>query len=139
MKFDLRVVLAIAIGGALGSVARYALNVAIQSRLTDPFPLGIMVINVGGSFLLGFLMRLSLETTGISPELRLFLTTGFCGGFTTFSTFSYDALTLFEAGAIRSAWAYLVGSVGLSVLGAFGGVFVAHQLGTLLRSRGVPS
>ena len=137
MKFDLRVVLAIAIGGALGSVARYALNVAIQSRLTDPFPLGIMVINVGGSFLLGFLMRLSLETTGISPELRLFLTTGFCGGFTTFSTFSYDALTLFETGAFRSAWTYLIGSVSLSIVGSFAGVFAARQLGILLRSKGM--
>jgi len=139
MKFDLRIVLAIAIGGALGSVARYALNVAIQSRFADPFPLGIMVINVSGSFLLGFLMRLSLETTGLSPELRLFLTTGFCGGFTTFSTFSYDALTLFETGAVRSAWTYLLGSVSLSVLAAFTGVFAGRQLGILLRSRGVPS
>lgn len=139
MKFELRVVLAIAIGGALGSVARYALNVAIQSRFANPFPLGIMIINVSGSFLLGFLMRLSLETTAMSPDLRLFLTTGFCGGFTTFSTFSYDALTLFERGALRSAWTYLIGSVALSVLGAFGGVLSAQHLGTLLRSRGAPS
>jgi fluoride exporter len=138
MKFDLRILLAIAIGGAIGSVARYALNVAIQSRFADPFPLGIMVINVGGSFLLGFLMRFSLETTVMSPEVRLFLTTGFCGGFTTFSTFSYDALTLFETGPFRSAWTYLIGSVALSVLGAFTGVLAAHQLGVLLRSKGVP-
>jgi len=136
MKFDLRIALAIAIGGALGSVARYVLNVAIQSRVADPFPLGIMVINVSGSLLLGFLMRLSLETTALSPELRLFLTTGFCGGFTTFSTFSYDALTLFESGAIRSAWTYLIGSVALSVLGAFAGVFSAHRLAVLLRAKG---
>ena len=139
MKFDLRIALAIAIGGAIGSVARYALNVAIQSRVADPFPLGIMVINVSGSFLLGFLMRLSLETTAMSPEVRLFPTTGFCGGFTTFSTFSYDTLTLFQAGAVRSAWSYVIGSVALSVLGTFGGVFSAHYLGALLRSRGVPS
>jgi CrcB protein len=139
MKFDLRIVLAIAIGGALGSVARYALNVAIQTRYAEPFPLGIMVINVSGSLLLGFLMRLSLETAAMSPSLRMFLTTGFCGGFTTFSTFSYDALTLFETGAFRSAWTYLIGSVSLSVLGAFTGVFAGHQVGALLRSRGVPS
>ena len=139
MKFDLRLMLAIAIGGALGSVARYALNIAIQSRYADPFPLGIMVINVGGSFLLGFLMRLSLETTALSPELRLFLTTGFCGGFTTFSTFSYDALTLFETGPLRSAWTYVIGSVVLSVLAAFGGVFSARYLGTLLRAKGLPT
>jgi CrcB protein len=137
MKFDLRIVLAIAIGGAIGSVARYGLNVAIQSRLADPFPLGIMVINVSGSLLLGFVMRLSLETTAMSPELRLFLTTGFCGGFTTFSTFSYDALTLFESGAARSALTYIIGSVGLSILGAFGGVLAAHQLGLVLRSKGM--
>jgi CrcB protein len=139
MKFDLRIVLAIATGGALGSVARYALNVAIQTRFAEPFPLGIMIINVGGSLLLGFLMRLSLETTGMSPEARLFLTTGFCGGFTTFSTFSYDALTLFETGALRSAWIYVIGSVGLSVAGAFAGVAAAHHLGLLLRSKGIPS
>lgn len=139
MKFDLRIVLAIAIGGALGSVARYAMNVAIQTRYAQPFPLGIMVINVSGSVLLGFLMRLSLETTAMSPSLRMFLTTGFCGGFTTFSTFSYDALSLFEAGALRSAWSYVIGSVSLSVLGAFAGVFAGHQVGVLLRSRGLPS
>jgi CrcB protein len=139
MKFDLRLILVIAIGGALGSVARYALNIAIQSRYADPFPLGIMVINVSGSFLLGFVMRLSLETTAMSPELRLLLTTGFCGGFTTFSTFSYDALTLFESGPLRSAWTYVIGSVVLSLLGAFGGVLSARHLGTLLRSRGIPS
>jgi len=139
MKFDLRLILVIAIGGAFGSVARYALNIAIQSRYADPFPLGIMVINVSGSFLLGFVMRLSLETTAMSPELRLLLTTGFCGGFTTFSTFSYDALTLFESGPLRSAWTYVIGSVVLSLLGAFGGVLSARHLGTLLRSRGIPS
>ena len=139
MRFDLRILLGIAIGGALGTVARYALNIAIQTRFADPFPLGIMVINVGGSFILGFLMRLSLETTAMSPELRLFLTTGFCGGFTTFSTFSYDALTLFETGAVRAAWGYLIGSVALSVFAAFSGVLAAHQLGAVLRSRGVPS
>ena len=139
MKFDLRIVLAIAIGGALGSVARYALNVAIQSRFSDPFPLGIMVINVAGSLLLGFLMRLSLETAAMPPEVRLLLTTGFCGGFTTFSTFSYDVLTLFESGAQRSAWTYVIGSVALSVAGAFTGVAAARHLGVLLRSKGVPS
>jgi CrcB protein len=129
----------IAVGGAIGSVARYLLNVAIQSRMAVPFPLGIMVINISGSFLLGFLMRLSLETAAMSPELRLFLTTGFCGGFTTFSTFSYDALTLFETGAYRSAWAYLVGSVALSVGGAFAGVIAAQHIGATLRAKGIPS
>lgn len=139
MKFDLRILLAIAIGGAIGSVARYVLNVAIQSRFAGPFPLGILVINVVGSLLLGFLMRLSLETAMMSPEVRIFLTAGFCGGFTTFSTFSYDALTLFETGAYRSASAYLVGSVGLSVIGTFAGVVAGQHVGALLRSRGVPS
>ena len=139
MKFDLRILLAIAVGGAVGSVARYVLNVLIQSRLAEPFPLGILVINICGSFLLGFLMRLSLETSAMSPMIRVFLTTGFCGGFTTFSTFSYDALTLFETGAHRSAWSYVIGSVGLSVVGALTGVMAAQHLGSLLRSRGVHS
>jgi CrcB protein len=139
MKFDLRIVLAIAIGGAVGSVARYALNVAIQGRFAEPFPLGIMIINVTGSLLLGFLMRLSLETTAMTPAIRILLTTGFCGGFTTFSTFSYDALALFETGAFRWAWVYIIGSVALSITASIAGVAAAQHLGVLLRSRGVPS
>ena len=84
-------------------------------------------------------MRLSLETNAMSPEMRVFLTAGFCGGFTTFSTFSYDALALFETGAYRAAFAYVLGSVALSLVGAVVGVALAQQLGTLLRAHGASS
>lgn len=135
MKVDVRLLLLLGLGGAIGTVARYLLNVFIQTRSGAAFPLGILTINILGSTLLGFLMRISLETTGLTPELRLFLTAGFCGGFTTFSTFSYDALAMFENGAYRSAVAYITGSVLLSILGTLAGASLAHHLGVMLRAR----
>src|SRR5262249_12661030 len=127
MKIDWRLIVAVAFGGALGSVARYLVGAFIQDRATT-FPLGTFVINISGSLLLGFLVRLGLETTAVGPELRFFLTTGFCGGYTTFSTFSYETMHLFEDGEYRTAGLYVVFSVILALVGCALGMGAAGRL-----------
>ena len=128
MKMDWRLVAAVAAGGALGSVARYLLGAVIQDRAATALPLGTLVINVTGSLLLGFLMRLGLDTSAFSPEMRFFLTTGFCGGYTTFSTFSYETVRLLEDGEYGTASVYIASSVLLSILACVIGMGVAGRV-----------
>jgi fluoride exporter len=134
MKIDWRLIAAVAVGGALGSVARYLIGALIQGRVTTAFPVGTFVINVSGSLLLGFLVRIGLETTAFGPEMRFFLTTGFCGGFTTFSTFSYETMRLFEDGEYATAGVYVVFSIILALLGCAVGMGVAGRLISMSRA-----
>ena len=122
---DVRMVAAIGVAGGVGTLARYGLG-GVAQRLSAAFPVSTLVINVAGSFLLGFLMRYLLGTAA-SPELRAALTIGFCGGFTTFSTFSYETARLIESGSYARASAYVVGSVALSLLATFAGFAVAAR------------
>ncbi len=91
--------LLVVLGGGLGSGARYLMGGFIARALGAGFPYGTLAINASGSFLLGVVMCLSLEGNLIGPELRLALATGVMGGFTTYSTFNYESLSLFEQGA----------------------------------------
>lgn len=118
----------IAIGSALGGVARYLVGAFVQQRTGIAFPYGTLLINVTGSFLLGFLLRYALATPAISPELRGLLTTGFCGGYTTFSTFTYETMALLEDGELRRAAAYVLVSVLVSLLAVYGGIELARAL-----------
>jgi fluoride exporter len=118
----------VALGSACGGVFRLALGTLIQQRTGATFPVGTLAINLSGSLLLGFLLRYSLGTPAVSPELRAFLTTGVCGGYTTFSTFSYETAALIEDGDYhRAAW-YIALSVVLSLAGAFLGMGLAREL-----------
>ncbi len=118
----------VALGSAFGGVLRLALGTFIQQRTGATFPVGTLVINVTGSLVLGFLLRYSLSTPAVSPEPRAFLTTGVCGGYTTFSTFSYETAALIEDGDYhRAAW-YVGLSVALSLGGAFLGMGLARGL-----------
>ena len=123
---DLLLVGCVAAGGALGSTTRYLIGTAIQERAGPGFPLGTLVVNVTGSLLLGFLIRYALGGATISPELRLFLTTGFCGGYTTFSTFSYETVRLFEDGEHWRGVLYVALSVTLSIAGTWLGFSLAR-------------
>src|SRR5579871_4865893 len=89
-----RVYLSVAVGGALGCISRYFVTMLVQQRAGSGFPVATLLINVTGSLLLGFLMRYALQSAVIGPESRAMLTTGFCGGYTTFSTFSYETALL---------------------------------------------
>jgi len=116
-----------ALGGAIGTAARYLLTLFIQPRIGSGFPVATLVINVTGSILLGFLMRYSLESVTASPEVRLLLTTGFCGGYTTFSTFSYETARLIEDGEWQRGATYIAASVVLSLAGTFIGFALARS------------
>ena len=119
---------AVAIGAALGGVARYYLASAIQQRVGPTFPWGTLVINVSGGLLLGVLMRYALATPSVSAELRALLTTGFCGGYTTFSTYSYETATLLEDGQYGRAGTYALASVVLALVATFAGFVLAREL-----------
>lgn len=118
----------IALGSAAGGVTRFLLGGFVQRALGTTFPTGTLVVNITGSFLLGFLLRYALATPAVSPEMRALLTTGFCGGYTTFSTFSYETATLLEDGDHRRAIVYIVASIVISLLGTFAGFASASRL-----------
>jgi len=115
--------LAVAVGGAIGSVARFWMT-GVMTALTGPqFPWGTLLINVLGSFIIGLVAGFTLTPARVAmhPDLRIFLMTGFCGGFTTFSAFSLQTLELMQVGELVQALGYVLGSVVLCVLGTFGG------------------
>jgi fluoride exporter len=121
--------IAVALGGAIGSVGRFWLT-GVMAALTGPrFPWGTLLINVLGSFIIGLVGGITLTPArvGLHPDLRIFLMTGVCGGFTTFSAFSLQTLELMQAGETIPALAYAVGSVVLCVIATF----AAWELGRL--------
>jgi len=118
----------VAIGSGIGGVVRLFLGSFIQQRAGSSFPLGTLIINITGSFILGFIIRYALATPSITPEIRALLTTGFCGGYTTFSTYSFETATLIEDGRYERASLYILLSVGVALLGTFGGFATARQL-----------
>lgn len=103
--------LAVAIGGALGAMARYGVMTYIAPVLGTRFPLGTLCINISGSFLIGVCYVVLDEKLAVSPEWRLLTMTGFLGAFTTFSTFSLDALALWENGLPMTAAIYVLATV----------------------------
>lgn len=119
---------AVAFGAALGGVARYYLASALQQRLGATFPWGTLVVNVSGSLLLGVLIRYALATPTVSVEMRALLTTGFCGGYTTFSTYSYETATLLEDGQYSRAGVYALSSMVLALAATIGGFALAREL-----------
>ena len=119
--------LLIALGGAVGSVVRYVVGGAIQRTSDSGFPLGTMFVNVSGCFLIGVLVRQFLNMQ-LSPELRALLIVGFCGGFTTFSTFSAETLGLIEGGEYGRAAGYVVLSVTLCLAATLAGMTTMRLL-----------
>jgi CrcB protein len=117
-----KILLAIAIGGGLGSIARHYLSTLIYAFAGGTFPWGIFTVNVIGGLAMGLIVELSALKLNLSPELRAFLTTGVLGGFTTFSAFSLDSALLIERGEWVGAGSYIVGSVVLSIAALFFGL-----------------
>lgn len=118
----------IAVGSALGGVSRYLIGGLVQRGAGPGFPTGTLVVNVTGSFLLGMFLRYGLETPTLTPEMRAFLTAGFCGGYTTFSTFSYETVALLEDGHWGRAALYAAASLGLSLAATLLGLLAARGL-----------
>ena len=114
--FNPSYLLPIALGSALGGVGRYAVTTLVNDRADSAFPVGTLGVNILGCLLIGILVQLLAGRT--SHMTQALLTTGFCGGFTTFSAFSYESIRLIQEGLWQRAAAYVVLSVGLG-LGAF--------------------
>ena len=114
--------IAIAFGGAIGAVSRYWLYSAVQRLHDSGFPLGTFVVNVLGSFLIGVFFVLLAEKAQIAEQWRPIIVVGFLGGLSTFSTFSLDALLLFEQGHYNTALFYIISSIVLCLIAAFAGM-----------------
>ena len=114
--------LLVALGGALGSAMRYLTAILLARHYTGSIPLATLVVNVLGCFLIGLLMGLCSETT----YLRLLFITGFCGGFTTFSTFTAESYVMFREGAYGLALLYIAGSVLIGLLALWVGLYVSR-------------
>jgi CrcB protein len=114
----------IAIGGALGSVSRYGCQRWIYQWHPHPFPFGTFAVNIAGSLLIGIFYAVSEKGNLMNPDWRLFLTTGFCGGFTTFSTFSFETVSLLREGDYAYALTYILLSVVLGVIAVALGILI---------------
>src|ERR1700743_2148475 len=115
--------LAVAAGGALGSLARFWLGSAMTARTGPRFPWGTLLINVLGSAIIGLVAGLTLTSSRVAmhPDLRIFLIVGVCGGFTPFSAFSLQTLELLQSGDTWPAAGYVAGSIVLCILAVWGG------------------
>jgi fluoride exporter len=120
--------LLIGIGGFLGANARYLLGGWIAERYGMSFPYGTMAINVSGSVVIGFFLALASERFIIHPNWRLFFAIGFLGGYTTFSTFSFETFALLQQRAFLLALANALGSVVLGQMGVLVGIILARLL-----------
>ena len=118
----------IAVGGAVGAMARYGLMNLVDGLSESRFPLGTLVVNLIGSILIGVFFVLISERFVLSQEMRALLVVGFVGAFTTFSTFSLDALLLLQYGYILQALAYILASVVLCLLGVWAGMGLMRAL-----------
>jgi CrcB protein len=131
-KMEMRKLIYVGIGGFIGACLRYLVSTNSSELFGTEFPYGTLIVNVVGGLLIGFIMELSLTTDLISPNLRLFLTTGIMGGLTTFSTFSYETISLFNDGS------YMLGTLNtclnlfLSLGGVVLGEFVSHIIAEVL-------
>jgi CrcB protein len=120
-------ILAVGLGGMFGSIVRYGSVIFIQRRISMPLPLPTLIVNIIGSFLLGMFVAYFLQT-GKRDDIKLFLTTGFCGGFTTFSAFAVENLNLIEQKMPGIAILYILLSVVLSIGAAMAGFAFAKLL-----------
>jgi fluoride exporter len=120
--------LMVMLGGAIGAASRFAIGSLILRFYSAIFPLGTFLINVSGSFLIGFLMMLFVSRPQISGNWRLFLVTGVLGGYTTFSSFEWETLVAARSGASMTALLYVVLSVALGLAGVWFGSSLADRL-----------
>jgi len=118
----------VGLGGFIGAIARFALGSYIGNRMGSRFPYGTFVINISGSFLIGFILTILAQRTDASPNWRYLIPIGFIGAYTTFSTFEYETLRTVQDGQIAMAFA----NVGLSVIAGFAAVWLGVVAGRAL-------
>ncbi|MEJ7694063.1 fluoride efflux transporter CrcB [Daejeonella sp.] len=121
----MRIILFIGIGSFIGGILRYLLSQLIQNKVLQVFPYGTLTVNIIGCFLIGIVYGLA-ERSGLSNEWRLFLATGIIGGFTTFSAFSYESISLMRDGQAGPALLYVAASVVLGLLATYIGLWAVN-------------
>ncbi|MGQ9855994.1 MAG: fluoride efflux transporter CrcB [Fervidobacterium sp.] len=121
-------ILIVGFGGFIGAILRYLMSWQMVKISQVDIPLGTLLVNSLGGFLIGAIMEFSISTELISPELRLFLTTGILGGFTTFSTFSYETVALLSDGAYMLGFLNVVLNLFLSIFGVILGRLVVNLI-----------
>ena len=124
----MRLLLLASVGGALGAGARHLVNVGFARWLGAGFPWSTVFVNIFGALLMGLLLETLVLRFNSSVDLRTFLATGILGGFTTFSAFSMDAVSLIQRGDMASAALYIGGSVMFSILGLYAGLSLARAV-----------
>ena len=110
-------IICVGCGGFLGAISRYIISIYTSKQFLFKILLGTLIVNVLGGFLIGLIMELTIKNNFISPQLKLFLTTGIMGGLTTFSTFSYETIVLIKEGNILLAILNILLNLILSLLG----------------------
>ena len=123
----LKTIILVALGGGVGSVARYLTTLLAASMLGPRLPWGTLAVNIVGGFIMGLITG-AFEGRTHDPDLRLFLTTGILGGFTTFSAFSLDAVRLVQNESFAIAGGYVIASVALAIAGVIFGLAAARFL-----------
>lgn len=124
----MKLILIVATGSGIGGVLRYGMQLLVSRLYPFQFPLGTFSVNLIGCFLIGAFVGLAEKGNILSPETRLFLITGICGGFTTFSTFSYDNIALLKSGEWFFFILYIFGSVILGLLATYLGLLLIKFL-----------
>ncbi|HLI94086.1 MAG TPA: fluoride efflux transporter CrcB [Puia sp.] len=122
----MKTLLLIALGGAAGSVGRYLAQLGVSKAFGPAFPVGTFIVNLTGCFLIGLIYSLAGKYEWLTLDWRLFLVTGVCGGYTTFSSFSYDSVNLLRSGSYLYFGLYVFGSVALGLLATFAGIRIAR-------------
>jgi fluoride exporter len=115
-------------GGLAGTFARYAVEGFVQGRAGAAFPWGTLVVSLTASFLVGFIARFATGSAAVAPEVRAGLLIGFCGAYSTFSTYSYETVQMLQAGAYARAGAYAFGSLALALISTVAGIAAANRL-----------
>jgi CrcB protein len=116
------------VGGGLGSIVRYILGRWVNAFHNSNFPFGTLTINIIACFVLGFIIGLADHKQLLSPASRLFWAVGFCGGFSTFSAFSSETLTLIQQGQNSTMLLYIILSVVVCLIATFGGLLIAERI-----------
>ena len=121
-------ILLVGFGGFIGSIARFLVSKLNLSWNFHSIPMGTLTINIVGSLLIGFMLGIFMNSNLLHTNLRLFLVVGFCGGFTTFSSFTNENFMLLQNGQYLSALIYIAASIILGILSVFAGFLIANQL-----------
>jgi len=118
----------VGIGGFIGASLRYLVSITVPKYIKTVFPLSTLLVNMAGAVLIGLIMQLSIRFSFISPNMKLFLVTGILGGLTTFSTFSYETITLYQSGKYILFLSNIILNLGLSLSGVILGTLIGRKI-----------